>query len=128
MARPRRDQAEGDPTLSEPPGPLGHGDLGPPTGGGELRTDLHKVEAKAKSATVWTWVIPALVFLVVMLIFILQNFRDVEVSFLSLHGRFPLALCLMFSGILGALTVAFLELGRAVQIRRTNRRKKLGGL
>lgn len=92
---------------------------------GITRAGPHKVEVKAKSPTVWTRVIPALVFLVVMLIFILQNFQNVQVSFISLHGRFPLALCLLFAAILGALIVSFLEVGRAVQIRRTNRRARL---
>lgn len=91
---------------------------------GFVPTEMRKVEGRAKTATVWAWVIPAIVFAVVMLIFILQNFQNVEVSFISLHGRFPLALCLLFAAILGALTVAFMELARAVQIRRTGRRRK----
>ncbi len=91
---------------------------------GGIRADLHKMETTAKSPTVWTRVIPALVFLVVMLIFILQNLRDVQVSFITLHGRFPLALSLLFASILGAAFVAFLEVGRAVQIRRTKRRNR----
>lgn len=65
--------------------------------------------------------VPALVALVVMLIFILQNLRDVPVSFLGLSGRFPLALALLFAAILGALIVVFLELVRVVQRRRSSR-------
>lgn len=112
--------AETAPPVAE--GPLGTPGVGAPEG--TVRTDLHRIEERAKRPTVWRRVIPAVVFLVVMLIFILQNFQGVQVSFITLHGRFPLALCLLFAGILGALVVAFLEVGRAVQIRRTKRRNR----
>ncbi len=91
----------------------------------DVGLDVRRVEARARrSATVWTWVIPAIVFLVVVLIFILQNVQNVKVSFISLHGNFPLALCLLFAAILGALTVAFAEVARSVQLRRRARRDK----
>ncbi len=100
-----------------PEGTLGHAEEA-------LGRDTRRVEVKARSAAVWAWVIPATVLLVVMLIFILQNFQGVEVSFISLHGKFPLALSLLFAAILGALTIAFAELARSVQLRRRTRRDK----
>jgi uncharacterized integral membrane protein len=116
MARARRRLGvESDPTVPE--GTLGHLEEG-------AERDARRVGAKARSASVWTWAVPAIVFVVVMLIFILQNFQGVEVSFISLHGKFPLALCLLFAAILGALTIAFAELARAVQLRRRTRREK----
>lgn len=77
-----------------------------------------KVRRKDRDSTVWARVVPALVALVVMLIFILQNFQDVKVSFITLHGSFPLALALLFAAILGALVVVSLELVRVVQRRK----------
>lgn len=116
MARARRDQGpEHDGT--EPEGTFERVEE-------TAERDARRVGAKAGNATVWTWVIPLIVFVVVMLIFILQNFQGVKVSFISLHGKFPLALCLMFAAILGALTVAFAELARTVQLRRRSRRPK----
>lgn len=116
MARSRRTGgAEGDASIRE----------GTPEEVGEALDPVAKrAAAKAGRGTVWTWVIPILVFVVVMLIFILQNFQDVEVSFISLHGRFPLALSLFFSAVLGALIVAFAEIARSVRLRRRARRDR----
>ena len=116
MPRSRRDSpVEDDPGESE--GMPGRTDE-------TVGHDARRKGAKARSATVWTWAIPALVFIVVMLIFILQNFQNVEVSFVSLHGKFPLALCLLFAAVLGALIIAFAEIARAVQLRRRARRDR----
>lgn len=133
MARTRRGKAVGS---STDPGatPSGSGAVGgglsPTASNGAGAPAPHgapgaagKLRRKDRDSTVWMRVIPALVALVVMLIFILQNFQSVKVSFITLHGSFPLALALLLSAILGALIVVFLELVRVVQRRRSGTSK-----
>lgn len=73
-------------------------------------------------ATVWASLVFALVLLVIILVFVFQNLQSVKVSFISLHGRFPLALALVFAAVLGALLVVCLGSVRIVQLRRVARR------
>lgn len=70
----------------------------------------------------WASLIFALVLLIVILIFIFQNLQSARVSFVSLHGRFPLGLALLFAAVLGALFAVCLGVVRIVQLRLVARR------
>lgn len=52
-----------------------------------------------------------------ILVFILQNPKSVEVSFLMFSGRLPLAVALLFAMILGALIVFAFGAARLLQLR-----------
>lgn len=64
----------------------------------------------------------ALVFLIALIIFIVQNSQRVQVSFVTLHGHISLALSLLAAAVLGALFVLCLGAVRIVQLRHLARR------
>ncbi|MGH9064478.1 MAG: lipopolysaccharide assembly protein LapA domain-containing protein [Acidimicrobiales bacterium] len=104
-------------SLDVPPGP--DGGLPPEP---EAPAPRQVAVPRTRVATIWTSLIFGLIFLIVILIFIFQNLQSVQVSFITLSGRFPLALCLLFAAILGALIVLSLGTVRIVQLRRLARR------
>jgi uncharacterized integral membrane protein len=67
--------------------------------------------------------LPALIFLVVLLVFIFQNLHNVKISFFTASGSFPLALALLLAAVGGALIVLCLGSIRILQLRRTVRRR-----
>ncbi|HZM84391.1 MAG TPA: lipopolysaccharide assembly protein LapA domain-containing protein, partial [Candidatus Limnocylindrales bacterium] len=62
--------------------------------------------------------------LVVLIIFMLQNTRSVEVSFLWLHGTVPLALALLVASVGTAVVVMVVGAARITQLRRYSRRPR----
>ena len=74
-------------------------------------------ERGTRLSTAWTAVVFGLLILVVILIFILQNQKSVEMSFLMFSGRLPLAVALLFAMILGALIVFAFGAARILQLR-----------
>jgi lipopolysaccharide assembly protein A len=83
-------------------------DVGPEALPGERHTRL---------SGAWTAVVVGLVALVAILVFILQNPKSVEVSFLMFSGHLPLAVALLFAMILGALIVFAFGAARLLQLR-----------
>ena len=71
-----------------------------------------------------TWVALAIgmVLLVIVLVFIVQNLKDVQVNFLAVHWRLPLAIDLLLSTLLGGLIVFTAGSIRILQLRRRIRR------
>lgn len=74
-------------------------------------------ERRTRLSGAWTAVVVGLLTLVVILVFILQNQRSVQVSFLFLSGHLPLAVALLFAMILGALIVVAFGAARILQLR-----------
>ncbi|HEY1419276.1 MAG TPA: LapA family protein [Candidatus Dormibacteraeota bacterium] len=74
-------------------------------------------ERRTRLSGAWTAVVVGLLTLVVILVFILQNEQSVQVSFLFLSGRLPLAVALLFAMILGALIVVAFGAARILQLR-----------
>jgi uncharacterized integral membrane protein len=72
----------------------------------------------------WTALLVAILALVLILIFILQNQQSVEVHFITFHGRLPLAVALLFAMVLGAVIVLALGTGRILQLRLVARRAR----
>jgi putative membrane protein len=77
----------------------------------------------SRAGRLWVGLIPALIFLIVMLVFIFQNLHNVKISFFTASGSFPLALALLLAAVLGALIVLCLGSIRILQLRRTVRRR-----
>jgi lipopolysaccharide assembly protein A len=74
-------------------------------------------EKRTRLSGAWTAVVVGLVALVAILVFILQNQKSAEVSFLMFSGRLPLAVALLFAMILGALIVFAFGAARLLQLR-----------
>ncbi|GAB2957516.1 lipopolysaccharide assembly protein LapA domain-containing protein [Amycolatopsis acidiphila] len=70
----------------------------------------------------WVAVIVALVILVFLLIFILQNLATATVNFLGMSGSLPLAVAMLFSAIAGAVLVALIGAARILQLRKATKR------
>ncbi|MGH9101758.1 MAG: LapA family protein, partial [Acidimicrobiales bacterium] len=70
---------------------------------------------RTRTSAVWTTAGFGLAFLVVVLIFILDNLQRVKVSFVGASGSLPLAVALLFAAILGALVVLLMGAARVLQ-------------
>lgn len=65
-----------------------------------------------------------MILLVVLLVFILQNIKEVKVSFFTVHWRTPLAVALLFATVLGGLIVFAAGSVHIIQLRRVVRHHK----
>lgn len=75
--------------------------------------------AHTRTSRAWVRVVPALVLLAVTLVFVLQNLRSTNVSFVAVSGRLPLGVALLAAAALGGLLVFTLGSMRIIQLRRT---------
>ena len=71
-----------------------------------------------------TGLIAAVVALIVVMIFIIQNTGAVNISFLGAHLHLSLAVALLLAGIAGALVMAAAGTARITQLRRIMRRNR----
>lgn len=72
----------------------------------------------------WVAVIVSIILLVLMLIFILQNLRNVTVTFFGASGELPLGVMLLFAAIGGAVLVAIVGVARLGQLRLNARQRR----
>jgi lipopolysaccharide assembly protein A len=72
----------------------------------------------------WTGLALAVVVLIFLLVFILENGKQVSISYLGAHGHLPLGVALLFAAVAGALLVMIPGTGRILQLRRTARRHR----
>jgi uncharacterized integral membrane protein len=80
-----------------------------------------KVERTRTSATMVA-VTVAVIFLVLLIIFIAQNNRSVPIHFLWMHGTVSEAIGLVVSAVAGAVLVLAVGLARIIQLRVGDRR------
>ena len=73
---------------------------------------------------VWIAAASFAVVLVLLLIFILQNSRTVQISYLGAHGHLPLGVALLFADVLGILLVVIPGTARIIQLRILARRHR----
>jgi uncharacterized integral membrane protein len=66
----------------------------------------------------WVGVCAAAAVLVVLIVFMLQNTRSVEITFLGMHGTLPLALALLIAGVGVAIIAMVVGTARITQLRR----------
>ena len=88
----------------------------------QLRPD-HVVN-RTRMGAVWFAAASFAVVLVLLLIFILQNGRMVQISYLGAHGHLPLGVALLLAAILGILLVVIPGTARIIQLRITARRHR----
>lgn len=76
-----------------------------------------------RTSRAWIRLLPALVILVVILVFVFQNPKDVKVSLFTFSGTLPLSVALLGAVVLGALMTLALGSVRIFQLRRQVHRK-----
>lgn len=74
-----------------------------------------------RTASTWAALATGLFFLIVVLVFILQNLRDVRAHFFWATWTIPLAVDLLLAAVLGALVMFTAGSLRILQLRRTAR-------
>jgi putative membrane protein len=85
--------------------------------GGQSQAETLPGESRTRLSGAWTAVVVGLIALVVILVLILQNQQNVEVTFLIFHGHLPVAVALLFALILGAVIVFAFGAARILQLR-----------
>ena len=79
---------------------------------------------RTRISATWFGVCAAALTLTVLIVFMLQNTRSVEVSFLWLHGSVPLALALLVASVGTAIAVIVVGAARITQLRRHTSRSR----
>jgi uncharacterized integral membrane protein len=74
-------------------------------------------EQNTRLSGAWTALLIGILALALILVFILQNLQNVELSFLFFKGQLPLGVALLFSVILGAIIVLAFGGARIIQLR-----------
>jgi putative membrane protein len=76
-----------------------------------------------RTGATWSAICTAALTFVVLIIFMLQNTRSVEVNFLWMHGSLPLALALLIAGVGAAILTMVIGTARITQLRRLSHRQ-----
>lgn len=95
----------------------------PPDEGGASGPGPTAPSTTRASAT-WTAVAIGMVFLVVVVVFILENLQDVKVTFFGASWRVPLAIDLLLAAVLGGAVVFSAGAVRLLQLRVRSRRRE----
>jgi uncharacterized integral membrane protein len=103
-----------DQAAGAPPQPL----TDPPTPATASRTPY------TRTGAAWFGICAAALLTVVLIVFMLQNTRSVEVSFLWMHGNVPLALALLIAAVSAAVVAMVVGVARMTQLRRLSRRQR----
>jgi uncharacterized integral membrane protein len=78
--------------------------------------------ARSRMGGLWVTLVVAAFVLLVLLIFILQNGQEAQVSFLGAHGSLPMGVALLLAAVFGVLLVALPGTVRILQLRAVGRR------
>ena len=115
--------AADDPRLdTPPPGPQAPPEPAPPQPGPQQLPD-HKIR-HTRISGLWVAVGIFALVLLFLLIFILQNSRGVDVSYLGAHGHMSLGVALLLAAVCGALLVILAAAARMGQLRSTARKHR----
>ena len=93
---------------------------------GSTVADSSQALPSTRASRAWRKILPAIILLVVLLVFVFQNLHRAKVSFLGLSGTLPLAVSLLAAAALGGLFVLALGSVRMLQLRRMIRRDRAG--
>jgi putative membrane protein len=77
-----------------------------------------------RTGAAWFGVCAAAFLFVVLIVFMVQNTRSVEVTFLWMHGSLPLALALLTAAVGAAIVAVVVGAARITQLRRLYRRQR----
>jgi uncharacterized integral membrane protein len=78
---------------------------------------------RTRTGATWVGICAAALTFVVLIIFMLQNTRTVEVTFLWMHGTLPLALALLIAGVGVTILAMVVGAARITQLRRLSRQR-----
>jgi lipopolysaccharide assembly protein A len=110
----------GPPTGPQQPGP-------PPTGpqqqSGPAPLPEHQIK-HTRISGLWFAVVFFAIVLLFLLIFILQNGREVGISYLGAHGHLPLGVALLLAAVCGVLLTILAGVARMAQLRSVARRHR----
>jgi uncharacterized integral membrane protein len=81
---------------------------------------------RSRTGGLWVGLVLSALVLLLLLVFILQNGRPVQISFFTLEGALPLGVALLLAAIAGILLVAIPGSLRILQLRRAARRGSSG--
>ncbi|WP_202875525.1 LapA family protein [Kribbella speibonae] len=79
---------------------------------------------RTRISAAWFGLCAAVVGLVVLIIFMLQNTSSVKVHFLWMEGSLPLALALFIAGVATTIVATTIGAARMTQLRRVVRRRR----
>ena len=94
----------------------------PPAPGGRPAAKTARVP-RTRTGAAWFGICTAALSFVALIVFMLQNTRSVEVTFLWMHGTLPLALALLIAGVGVAIVTMVIGAARMAQLRRLFRRQ-----
>ena len=80
--------------------------------------------SKTRTSTAWFMAVSFILVLVLLLIFILQNLRDIPIHFISFYWNIPLGIAMLIAAVVGGFLVALFGTARVVQLGRRLRRSK----
>ena len=107
------------PQLDAPPEP----DSTPPPQPGSQQPPPHKIK-HTRISGLWVAVGIFALVLLFLLIFILQNSRGVDISYLGAHGHKPHGVALLLAAVCGALLAILAAAARMAQLRATARKHR----
>jgi uncharacterized integral membrane protein len=79
---------------------------------------------RTRWSAAWVSICAAALVSVVLIVFMMQNTRSVEVSFLWLHGTLPLALALLIAAVGSAILTMVAGTARITQLHRQARQRR----
>ena len=82
--------------------------------------------ARTRASETWIAIIVFALVLILLLIFILENTKKVEISYFGVTGHLPLAVAMLLSAVAGVLLTAIAGTLRILQLRRRVRRGQAG--
>ena len=91
---------------------------------GNTAAALHARSVRTRISGAWVAAIVAVVALIFLLIFILQNLSGAQVYFLGATGTLPMGVAMLFAAVAGALLIALFGSARVLQLRRAVRRHR----
>jgi uncharacterized integral membrane protein len=102
------------------------------TGEGPAETTTSEADSSAtrraprvtRTSAAWVATGVALVLLILLIVFILQNSTKVEVQFLGMSGTIPLGMALLIAAVGGGVVVAIAGVARVTQLRMNARRTR----
>ena len=95
----------------------------PPAAPEQAALPQHTIK-RTRISGLWVAVGFFAVILLLLLIFILQNSRTVDVSYMGAHGHLPLGVALLLSAVCGVLLVVLAGAARISQLRAVARRHR----
>ncbi len=111
---------QGQPALETPP-QVPPRQPGPPAAPGPPPERALK---RTRTSGLWVAVGFFAVILLLLLIFILQNGQNVDISYMGAHGHLPLGVALLLAAVCGVLLVVLAGTARISQLRAVNRRHR----